>query len=741
MNLPVDIRELGFRSEAPLTSVPYYRYQVRLLSGVATEEQAQELGKIARKLKFQRSKAIVAHVPSCSILSPTKLNEINDAEIIGEQQINLASGEYESALLEACNFCLIQAFRKAKSSPQVDFYKKRVYSSDTFQISSSTDEVPEDVDIIEGQRYLNFDFSIDKDRFLLLNFDFASEYHSRKTLDQLNLDDLRTGQKLIHTYDNKSCEYSGVADHSISTPLPALSNNSVVQYHQSKKNLSDPLLEGFDASAMSVKVVYSRNRGAKTLEASHAPQLLRKLYDRTQIDSEGFDDSLWPIGIKVKQAIKTVGFLNQGNRFCLADSSVAFKQEPLKPLNLRQVNKAERRNNLYFGEHEERGQVKAVKVGYPSAALQKYQLLDKPTEPIKSVILYPVSVEGAARKYSEELRSELQKFGIELKRAYQDYDPASPLAMRRVCKDLKDCDVVVAFVPEQDDYVDRSESDPYKVLKRQLVQRRIPSQMVTLPLLKKGWDKYVGQNLILGINAKLGYTSWSVNSMPGDVDLFIGLDVSRKDGVTVGASSFVFNNDGQLLEWSATDFQAYQESFNSKNLENLLFDLYSRKPVERLVIHRDGKLQPEEFKTLRRIEEELKRDGLVSLDVIEVLKSGYYRAAMRSPDSSGVTYTNPPRGWIWEHSHDEAVILTTGDREAKVSDNSSPRPLRIRKRMGEMDLLTLAEQVYWLSEMQVGSTQTIRLPITTYYADRAAGFAQEKLLPLGLQNERRLWFL
>lgn len=104
----MDIRELGFRSKAPLTSVPYYRYQVRLLSGVATEEQAQELGRIARRLKFQRLKAVVAHVPSCSILSPTKLNEIGDAEIISEQQVDLASGEYESALL-ACNFCLIQA--------------------------------------------------------------------------------------------------------------------------------------------------------------------------------------------------------------------------------------------------------------------------------------------------------------------------------------------------------------------------------------------------------------------------------------------------------------------------------------------------------------------------------------------------------------------------------------------------------------------------------------------------------
>lgn len=741
----MDIRELGFRSKNPLSSVPYFRYQVRLLSGVVIKEQGQELGKIARKLKFQHSKAVVAHIPSCSILSPIQLTEINDAEIITQQNINLISDEYELALLEVCNFHLTQAFKRAKSSPWIDFYKKRIYSSTVFPLSASSGSASTlddaDSDVIEGQRYLNYDFSIDRDKFLLLNLDFASEYHSRKTLNELNLNDMRAGQKLIHTYDNKSCEFFGVAEHDISVSLPELSNNSVIQYHQHKENLPDPLPKGFDTAATAVKVIYSRNRGAKTSEASQAPQLLRKLYDRTQINSEEFDNSLWPIGKKVEQAIKTVGFLNTGDRFCLNDLPVAFDQEPLKPLNLKQVNRGDRKNNLYFGSHKEGERMKSIKVSYPSAALQKHYLLDKPAEPVKSVVLYPSSLEAAARQYSESLKTELQLFGVDFKRAYHAYDSDSPLAMRRVCKEIKDCDIVLGFVPDQDSYADSGESDPYKVIKRQLVQRRIPSQMVTLPMLRKGWNRNIGQNLILGINGKLGYTSWCVDSMPGDTDLFIGLDVSRKEGVTVGASSFVFNSGGHLLEWSATDFQAYQESFNSENLENLLLDLYTRKPVKRMVIHRDGKLQPEEFKTLQRVEAILKRDGLVSLDVVEVLKSGFYRAAACHSNLIDTTYTNPSRGWVWEHSHNEAVILTTGDREAKVSQNSSPRPIRIRKRMGDTDLLILAEQVYWLSEMQVGSTQTVRLPITTYYADRAAGFAQEKLLPSGLQNEKRLWFL
>lgn len=741
----MDIRELGFRSKTPLSSAPYLCYQVRLLSGVSAEEQAKELGKIARTLKSQHSKAIVAHSPSCSILSPIQLSEIDGVEIISQQDIDLVAGEYELALLEACNFHLTQAFKRAKPSPWIDFYKKRVYSRDLFSLSSSSDSASplegEDSDVIEGQRYLSYDFSIDRNKFLILNLDFASEYHSRKTLNELTLDDIKAGQKLIHAYDGKSCEFVGVAEHDISASLPELSNNSIVQYHQQKGNLPNPLPEGFDSSSTAVRVRYSRSRGAKAFEASHAPQLLRKLYDRTQINSDEFDNSLWPIDTKVRRAIGTVEFLNKDNKFCLKDTPITFEHEPLQPLNLRQVNRGDRRNNLYFGDHNERGQIRPIKVAYPSAALQKHYLLDKPAEPVKSVVLYPASLEAESRKYSDSLKAEFQRFGVDFKRAYQAYEPDSPLAMRRVCMELKDCDVVLAFVPDQGSYIDSDERDPYKVLKRQLVQRRIPSQMVTLPMLRRGWNSHVGQNLILGINGKLGYTSWCVDSMPGDADLFIGLDVSRKEGVTVGASSFVFNNDGHLLEWSATDFQAYQESFNSENLENLLLDLYSRRPVKRLVIHRDGKLQSEEFRTLQKVEAMLKKEGLISLDVIEVLKSGFYRAAVRQSNLIDTTYTNPSRGWVWEHSYDEAVILTTGDRESKVSLNSAPRPIRIRKRMGETELLILAEQVYWLSEMQVGSTQTVRLPITTYYADRAAGFAQEKLLPSGLQNEKRLWFL
>lgn len=42
--------------------------------------------------------------------------------------------------------------------------------------------------------------------------------------------------------------------------------------------------------------------------------------------------------------------------------------------------------------------------------------------------------------------------------------------------------------------------------------------------------------------------------------------------------------------------------------------------------------------------------------------------------------------------------------------------------------------------MHIGSTQTIRLPITTYYPDAAAEYALEGLLPTGLQTGCKLPF-
>lgn len=738
----MSLRELSFVSQEPITSLTFIRYHIKLIQTVEPSEQARAIGILARDLEYRLKSPILADSSNSSILSSIPLSSNDKYKILREDPINLADEIHERFLFEICTSALVNAFNKFPSPPRIDRYKKRIYSNDSFSLERTkeaklTDDNP---DKIEGQKYLTFDFVRNHDQKLVLILDFASEYHSRATINEIGLDNLEIGQKLVHTYDGKVCEYMGVAEETISTQISGLANNSLIEFHQQRKNISEQDLSRFSKEAKAIRVNYPSIRG-KSFEALHIAELLRKVYDRGHIDDDIYHANLWKISEKVDRATQTVKILNQTNRFCLLDQVITFSTDlrNFETSICKNFPSGTKVQNLDFGKHPNSEQ--RLSVSYPSAGLDKYYLLDKPTQSVKSVLLYPPEWEKKAKGYRDALKNELHKFGINLLVSSQAYNPKDKVEIRQVCQSIKECDFVFACVPNESEFSQDPSADPYKIIKKQLVQRKIPSQMIMKSNLDKGWDKYKGQNLIIGINAKLGYASWCIKETTGTAQSFIGLDVSRKDGKTVGASAFVLDAHGQLIDWAASDFQAFQESFDPEILENLLLDFFSAYPTKHLVIHRDGKLQDAEFKVLTKIKNELSSKGLEKLDVVEVIKSGFCRAVwVQNVDGVNI-HTNPKRGWGWLHSHNEAVILTTGAYEAKVSPNSSPRPLRIKRRMGDTDLLTLAEQVYWLSEMQVGSTQTIRLPITTYYADRAAEFAQEGLLPRGIQRDKRLWFL
>lgn len=155
------------------------------------------------------------------------------------------------------------------------------------------------------------------------------------------------------------------------------------------------------------------------------------------------------------------------------------------------------------------------------------------------------------------------------------------------------------------------------------------------------------------------------------------------------------------------------------------------------MIHRDGTFKTSELETIRAIEQELRADGLDHLDLVEIVKDTVIRAATWN----GQRYINPDRGFGWRHSSNEAIVLTTGAKQSKVAANAAPQPLLIRQRSGDTDLMTLAAQVYWLSEMQVGSSQVVRLPMTTYFPDRIAEVTLKGLLPSEVRQATRPWFL
>ncbi len=727
----MNIRELSFVSQEPITSLPYTRYSIQLNQDMGEDSTlAKEIGRLASRLKYQHGRPILADFSHSALLSPIPLaQETETYTVLQQEEINLGEPHYQRFLFQVCNFALTEAFQQAKSRPKVDYYRKRIYSSKVNRH-----------DKYEVQPYLMFDFLRDRNNYLILVIDFANEYRSRETIYQLGRKQLTQGDRLIHTYDGKGCQFVEVGETTIATPLVELGNRSVLQYHQGKDYFPAELRQSLKLNTPVVKVVY-KSQKKKDFAAYHMPQLLKKIYDRTEIEQNFFNQQLLSINEKVEKAIGTIKFLNGNNRFNLKgnlkDLPVQFQPHLRQPERLLWFLEPSKSRNLDFGE----------KVAlYPAEGLRKGHLLAKP-ESINIYILYPESLEQYTRSYMESLKREFDKFKIDLRRRWQVYNPQDSLAINQICQELTDADFVVAVVPKPENQDYDPEVNPYKRIKNKLIEKQLPSQMITYNTLKQQWNKYIGENLVLGINAKLGYMNWKLKEMPGNADAFIGLDVGRKNNRSVGASAFVLNSRGELIGWSNAELRAHQETFGREGLQNLLLNLFSlyqteyQSPLQHLVVHRDGEVTKTEFEVFCELFALLQSKGLKTLDVVEILKSGTCRAVEVKANGNNTNYLNPDKGYGWEHCPNEAIVLTTGKRETKVSRNSSPRPLRIRKKMGDTDILTLAGQVYWLSEMQIGSTQTIRLPITTYYADRAAERLLEDLIPMGVSQDKRLWFL
>ena len=80
---------------------------------------------------------------------------------------------------------------------------------------------------------------------------------------------------------------------------------------------------------------------------------------------------------------------------------------------------------------------------------------------------------------------------------------------------------------------------------------------------------------------------------------------------------------------------------------------------------------------------------------------------------------------------------TDGTKNMK-NKKGSPNPILIEKKCGNLSMADILTQVLYLSQLHVGSTQKMRLPITTGYADKIC--KNREFVPEGKMDDR-LFFL
>jgi len=355
----------------------------------------------------------------------------------------------------------------------------------------------------------------------------------------------------------------------------------------------------------------------------------------------------------------------------------------------------------------------------------------KAPESFDIIALYPEGEKDDARKYVLSLLNKLAEYDASPTKFDRDtYELGSEFHYSQHAQKASDYDAALIVVPDEDDAAAADYDDPYPEFKRRLGQLGVSSQMISVDNL--GNDNYRG-NICSSLIGKASGVPWRIDDVPGDVDAFIGLDVTYDHATKqhLGAAANVIMADGTILASEAVTKQA-GETFDEDDVANVIkhvLEIFAEekgRPPRHVVIHRDGKFYLDVEKLIKRLDKA--RALIKRFDLVEIRKSGNPRIA--EYDESKSRFDIADKGIAFHvHDGDHSYLTTTGGKEGSPG---TPRPLQIVKRYGSTDLDTLAEQTYWLSEAHVGSlSRSTRLPITTYYADKCADFAMKGYLIKG----------
>lgn len=355
----------------------------------------------------------------------------------------------------------------------------------------------------------------------------------------------------------------------------------------------------------------------------------------------------------------------------------------------------------------------------------------KAPESFDILALYPEDEESDARPYVLTLLNKLADYNAGPTAFDQEtYELGSEFHYSQHAQKASDYDAALIVVPDADKAAAADYDDPYPEFKRRLGQLGVPSQMISIDNLGK--DNYCG-NICSSLIGKAGGVPWRIDDVPGDVDAFVGLDVTYDHTAKqhLGAAANVIMADGTILASEAVTKQA-GETFDEDDVANVIkhvLEIFAEeedRPPRHVVIHRDGKFYLDVESLINRLDKA--RDLIKRFDLVEIRKSGNPRIAAYNKSKSHFDIAD--KGIAFHvHNGEYSYLTTTGGKEGSPG---TPRPLQIVKRHGSTDLDTLAEQAYWLSEAHVGSlSRSTRLPITTYYADKCADFAMEGYLVKG----------
>lgn len=374
---------------------------------------------------------------------------------------------------------------------------------------------------------------------------------------------------------------------------------------------------------------------------------------------------------------------------------------------------------------------KTIKIGY----IYPKNTYDK----MKAVVnaIYSFAMQGKYQdekdKYTIERLLDIQGTPM-IKEEYELGDITDYKRAANKLQKISGIDIVIALIPDGID-----EDGPYNPFKTIWAKANIPSQMIsmkTAELFVRGKaegnkSKYYLHNIVLGILGKTGGIPWIVKDMPGNVDCFVGLDVATvAKGIHYPACSVVFDKYGRLLGFYKPTTPQQGEKITTRILQDIfdqvIFsyeDRFGESP-KNVVIHRDGfsNENDEWYKNY------FGAKG-IEYSIIEVRKNISSKLILIQDGN----IENPTMGYC-VYNDSKGYLVTTDMKNRK----GSPNPILVEKKCGNISMADILKQILYLSQLHVGSTHKMRLPITTGYADKIC--KNRDFVPEGKMDDR-LFFL
>jgi predicted HTH transcriptional regulator len=487
---------------------------------------------------------------------------------------------------------------------------------------------------------------------------------------------------------------------------------------------------------------FDLSQAIKQRSLSAQPNAARERFERTQKIAESLETSIFPISLggtsiyfhSKPSVLKRTG-TEEGNfrTYTLSEPTVEFGRG--------KESSDIREGVTIYGSYEDRN--KDIEI----VPICSSEMRDQMVKLIERLKMGKYKYRGAERtfhtkfSYNSVINTSLENSLNECERLISEHPSwVSNENLNRI---------FLAQVPEQNYSLD-DENSPYYKIKRFLLERGIPCQMIDTPTLQN--PDWKDLNLALNITAKCGVVPWVLPDEIPDADFFVGLSYtqnSKKKSERHMGYANVFNRYGKW-EFYSGNVATFSFEERAIYLGNLVSETLKKLPLsDTPMIH---------FHYSKRFSK-IERESI--LDAARKVKpNGIYTFVWINNDHDVRLYDNRAesdgslsRGSYVVSSPNQFYISTTGYNVYRKS-LGTPKMLEINtyaedsnKNYINVDLRIIANHILSLTKLNWASTDSLcGEPITTKYAGNIAYLTSAFLRqgsPLKLHKvlESTPWFI